>query len=84
MGPTIALIVFVFVALVIGGLFALGAPVLAVPIFLVVMVGMLGGLVMSRTVMLRQLQYRRMRQFREQAKAQRVPPATPQDRHTVV
>ena len=82
-GLTIALMVFVFFALGIGAVFAVGAPVFAIPIFLVVAVAIGGGLISGRSVLRRQGQYRRMRSFRRQAKAQRNP-ITPEDRQTVV
>jgi len=43
-----------------------------------------GGLISGRSVIRRQAQYRRMRSFRAQAKAQRASPSTPEDRRTVV
>lgn len=82
--PVIAVIISVFVALGIGAVVAFGAPVLAIPIFLVLALMIAGGLFAGRSVITRQAQYRRMRSFRAQAKAERVPPSTPEDRRTVV
>lgn len=61
---------------------AVGAPVFAIPIFLVLAAMIAGGLISGRSVIRRQAQYRRMRSFRAQAKAQRA--STPEDRRTVV
>ena len=61
-----------------------GAPVFAIPIFLVLAAMIAGGLISGRSVIRRQAQYRRMRNFRSQAKAQRVPPSTAEDRRTVI
>ena len=83
-GLTIALIVVVFIALAIGSVVAVGAPIFAIPIFLVLALMIGGGLISGRAVIRRQAQYRRMRSFRAQAKAQRIPPSTPEDRRTVV
>jgi len=63
---------------------AVGAPVFAIPIFLVLAAMIAGGLISGRSVIRRQAQYRRMRSFRAQAKAQRATPSTPEDRRTVV
>lgn len=61
-----------------------GAPVFAIPIFLVLAAMIAGGLISGRSVIRRQAQYRRMRSFRSQAKARQVPPSTAEDRRTVV
>ena len=79
----IALIVVLFLVLGIASVLVVGAPVFAIPILVVLAAMIAGGLISGRSVIRRQAQYRRMRSFRSQAKAQRVP-TTAEDRRTVV
>lgn len=76
-------IVVLFIALALGSVFVWGAPILAIPTFVVVALVIVGALAAGRTVLRRQGQYRRMRAFRKQARAQ-PEPITAEDRRTVV
>lgn len=66
MPVALVILVLLLAALVIGGTFVLGAPILAIPILL-----LLPGPFVTLAFTKRQLQQRKIARFREQARAQK-------------